>query len=64
MDEAIDTLTLPAATGNNGSTITYALSPALPTGLSFDATNRTISGTPTGTESPATYRYNRHCYRR
>ena len=55
--EAIDTLTLPQATGGDGSTLTYALSPALPTGLSFDATARTITGTPTGTESPATYRY-------
>ena len=57
VDEAIDTLNLPAATGGDGSTLTYALSPALPTGLSFDATARTISGTPTGTESPATYNY-------
>ena len=53
-DTAIDALTLPQATGGSG-TITYSLSPSLPNGLSFDATARTISGTPTATG--ATYRY-------
>ncbi len=43
---AITALTLPAATGGNG-TLTYALTPALPAGLSLDAATRTISGTPT-----------------
>ena len=55
-DTAIDTLTLPAATGGNGTT-TYALTPALPKGLTFDAAARTISGTPTETAIQATYRY-------
>ena len=55
-DDAITTLTLPQATGGSGS-LTYALSPALPTGLSFDASARTISGTPTVTSAQATYRY-------
>ena len=55
-DEAITTLTLPQATGGSGS-ITYGLSPSLPSGLSFDASVRTISGTPTATSTQATYRY-------
>ena len=55
-DEAITTLDLPQATGGGG-TITYGLSPSLPTGLSFDASARTITGTPTATSVQATYRY-------
>ena len=42
---AIATTTLPAATGGNGS-YTYTLT-GLPSGLSFDATTRELSGTPT-----------------
>ena len=56
VDAAITTLTLPEATGGSG-TITYSLSPDLPAGLSFDATERTISGTPTETSDYATYTY-------
>ena len=41
----ITPLTLPVATGGMG-TLTYALTP-VPAGLMFDATNRTLSGTPT-----------------
>ena len=41
---AITPLTLPAATGGNDA-ITYTLTPALPTGLIFNATARTITGT-------------------
>ena len=55
-DEAITTLTLPQATGGSGS-LTYSLSPSLPTGLSFDASARTITGTPSATSAQATYRY-------
>ena len=55
-DDAISTLTLPEATGGSGA-LTYALSPSLPAGLSFDATARTITGTPTETSASATYRY-------
>ncbi len=55
-DLPIATLTLPAATGGNGTT-TYSLSPSLPDGLSFDASARTISGTPTATTTKATYYY-------
>ena len=43
---AITPLVLPAATGGEG-TVTYALSPDPPAGLSFDAATRTLTGTPT-----------------
>ena len=42
---AINALQLPRASGGNGS-LTYMLEGALPIGLSFDATARTITGTP------------------
>ena len=42
---AISALTLPAASGGDG-TLTYSLSPAV-AGLSFNATTRVLSGTPT-----------------
>ena len=51
---AITDLVLPAASGGNG-TVTYSLTPALPTGLSFTAATRTISGTPTAAAAAATY---------
>ena len=38
-------ITLPQATGGVG-TLTYSLTPALPSGLTFDATTRELSGTP------------------
>ncbi len=62
-DEAINTLTLPRAsrTSDGASAtvgaITYSLSPSLPAGLSFDAANRTISGTPTAASASASYSY-------
>ena len=56
VDTSITSLTLPEATGGNG-TITYSLSPALPTGVTFSAGNRRISGTPTGRFSSATFTY-------
>ncbi len=42
----IPVLTLPAAMGGDGA-LTYALTPELPSGLSFDAAARELSGTPT-----------------
>ncbi len=39
-------VTLPAATGGNG-TLNYSLTPSLPTGLEFNPATRVISGTPT-----------------
>ncbi len=47
-------LTLPAATGGNG-TLTYTLSPDLPTGVSLDATTRKMTGTPTAAAAETTY---------
>ena len=43
---AIEPFVLPAATGGIGDK-TYSVSTTLPAGLSFDATTRTLSGTPT-----------------
>ena len=48
---AIDTLTLPEATGGNGE-LTYSLSPDVP-GLSFNATARQLTGTPSTAGSHA-----------
>ena len=51
-------MTLPAATGGDtGTTLRYSLSPALPTGLVFNAATRTISGTPTANTTRAEYTY-------
>ena len=55
-DEAIDALTLPEATDGNGE-LSYSFSPELPAGLSFDAENRTLSGTPTEVQEATTYTY-------
>ena len=52
----IDTLTLPEATGGDG-TLTYALTSVLPAGLSFDAAARTITGTPTEPQDAKEYTY-------
>ena len=54
---AITNLVLPESSGGNG-TITYSLSPAtLPTGITFTAATRTLSGTPTAAKAAATYAY-------
>ncbi len=55
-DTAIATLTLPVATGGDG-TLTYALSPTAPTGLTFDASARTLTGTPTASQAAVEYTY-------
>ena len=52
----IGTLQLPAATGGNGL-LTYSLTPALPTGLTFDATARTLTGKPTAAFDKKTFTY-------
>ena len=52
--QEIDPLTLPQATGGD-EPLTYALSPALPEGLSFDAETRTVSGTPLEAMDETTY---------
>ena len=50
---SIGTVTLPLATGGDGA-LTYTLAPPLPTGLTFTAADRTITGTPAGTAQAAT----------
>ena len=56
VNTAISTLTLPTATGGNG-TLTYSLAPTLPNGLSFDPGNRQITGTPTTAQAATPYTY-------
>ncbi len=52
--QAIESLTLPQATGGDG-TLTYSLVPDLPTGLTFDAETRMLSGTPLEAMGETTY---------
>ncbi len=52
----ITPVTLPRATNGN-SPIRYSLNPSLPTGLSFNANTREISGTPTAASSNTEYTY-------
>ena len=47
-------LTLPAATGGNG-TVSYELTPALPAGVTVDLSTRQVSGKPTAVATAATY---------
>ncbi len=55
--QPIDSLVLPEAAGG-AAPVAYALTPALPAGLAFDATNRILTGTPTVvTDSPKPYKY-------
>ena len=51
--QAIDDFTLPTASGGDG-TLTYALSPALPNGVTKNANHR-VSGTPSGHQTATTY---------
>ncbi len=53
-DRPIRTLRLPAAVGGSGA-LTYSLRPEVP-GLTFDPIERTLSGTPTLSAPPTTYR--------
>ena len=55
-DVAIDPLTLPEATGGSGG-LTYALTGTLPAGVTFDASTRTLSGTPTRRQEATEYTY-------
>ena len=49
-------VTLPAASGGNAP-LTYSVAPSLPSGLTFTASTRTITGTPTTPQSHAEYAY-------
>ena len=53
------TLSLPVAMGGNGG-LRYSLAGTLPDGLSFDATTRLLSGTPSTPRSVQTYTYTVH----
>ena len=52
----IGTVTLPSASSGD-SPLAYSLSPALPKGLSFNASTRTIAGTPTASQAARRYTY-------
>ena len=52
IDQAI---TLNAPTNSGGSVVSYAVSPALPTGLALNTTTGIISGTPTALSASANY---------
>ena len=54
--DTAESLTLPEATGGEG-TITYSLSPTLPTGVTFTVGTRVLAGTPTGRFASATFTY-------
>ena len=53
---AIAALTLPAASGG-ARPVSYSLTPALPAGLRFDASARTVTGTPTAVAAARSYTY-------
>ena len=56
VNRPVASLVLPEATGG-ATPYTYAVEPALPAGLSFDVSSRTISGTPTAVTPAASYMY-------
>ena len=56
LDRGIGRVTLPAATGADGS-VEYSISPELPTGVTFDPSTRVLSGTPSELSAPRTYTY-------
>ena len=56
VSQLITPLTLPVATRGDGA-ITYTLTPALPTGLTYNATARTITGTASAAAGATDYTY-------
>ena len=55
---AITSVTLPEATDPDANTtLTYTVTPTLPAGLTFTASTRILSGTPTAVSASATYTY-------
>ncbi len=55
-DTAIHALTLPAASGGDG-TLTHSLTPSPPAGVTFTESTRTLSGTPTAVQARTDYAY-------
>ncbi len=55
-DETVASVVLPAATGTGGA-LSYAVTPGLPAGVSFSASTRTLSGTPTAVQAETAYTY-------
>ncbi|MGJ4928685.1 putative Ig domain-containing protein [Bradyrhizobium sp. HKCCYLS2038] len=54
INQAVTPFTPVTGSGGTGA-LTYAVSPSLPTGLSFNTSNGQVSGTPTVTTAAATY---------
>ena len=52
----IDSFTLPSASGGDGE-LTYTLSPALPTGVTWNLTTREVGGTPSIAKARTEYRW-------
>ena len=48
---------LPEATDADGGALTYSVDPALPAGLTFNAANRALTGTPTAAMDETAYTY-------
>ena len=58
VNTAIPGMFLPEATDADASdTLTYSVTPALPAGITFTATNRALTGTPTAMMSETAYTY-------
>ena len=54
---AITPVTLPVATDQDSTNITYTVTPTLPTGLTFTASTRELAGTPSAASTSTTYTY-------
>ncbi|MDE0397753.1 MAG: lamin tail domain-containing protein [Candidatus Poribacteria bacterium] len=54
---AFDGRILPTATDADGDRLIYSLTPRLPAGLTFNASNQSITGTPTAVSAAAVYTY-------
>ena len=54
--QEINSFTLPSASGGDG-TLTYTLSPALPTGVTWNLTTREVGGTPSIAKARTEYRW-------
>ena len=57
LNTAITSVTLPEATDQDSTNITYTVTPTLPTGLTFTASTRELAGTPSAASASTTYTY-------